>query len=350
MARLGTWILHSAGLAALLMAQPAAAQTGGADEAFYKNRQITILIASGVGGGYDTYARAFARHAVRHIPGNPSFVPKNLPAAGGLVAANTLSNAAERDGTVIAALTNGVPMDPLFGVEGVQFDALKLGWIGSIGKLQNICATWHASPVKTIADARKREVIVGASGSTANSAIVPNIVNALLGTKFKVITGYDPGAGIRLAMEKGETEGICGMSWSTLKASNPDWVRDRKLNVFLQLAFDKHPELSEVPSALDLITDEDNKRVLELILIRQETGRPIAAPPGVPAGRLAVLRRAFDATMADPRFLAEADKLQMEVDPLRHDQMEALLKKAYGAPKPVVARAAALILPPKKKK
>lgn len=349
MSRLHRAASYGVVLAALLLADPAAAQTtGDSPESFYNNRQITILIASGVGGGYDTYARAFARHASRHIPGHPGFVPKNLPAAGGIVAANTLYNAAERDGSVIAALTNGVPMDPLLGTSGVQFDALKLTWIGSIGKLQNVCATWHASPIKTIDDARKREVIVGAAGPTSNSAIVPKIVNALLGTQFKVITGYDPGAGIRLALEKGETEGICGLSWSTLKASNPDWVRDHKLNVFLQLAFDKHPELPDVPSAIDLITDDTDRRTLELILIRQETGRPIAAPPDVPADRLAALRKAFDATMADPRFLAEAEKLQMEVDPLSHDQVEALLKKAYSAPKPIVERAAALILPPKK--
>lgn len=336
-----------AGAAGAVLTVATNAQAQSAAE-FYKGRQITILVASGVGGGYDTYARAYIRHAVRHMPGDPTFVPKNLPAAGGIVAANTLYNASERDGSVIAALTNGVMMDPLFGTPGVQFDALKMNWIGSIGKLQNICATWHASPIRTIKDARSREIVVGASGATANSAIVPKIVNSLLGTKFKVVTGYDPGAGIRLAMERGETEGICGMSWSTLKASNPDWVRDNKLNVFLQLAFDKHPELPNVPSAIDLIEDDDDKRVLELILIRQETGRPLVAPPDVPADRLAALREAFAATMKDPAFLAEADKLQLEIDPLDHRQTAALMQRAYQAPKAVVARAAELILPPKK--
>lgn len=347
MSRFRTACLHGSTFVALLIAQPVSAQTSGgaSDVGFYKNRQITILIASSVGGGYDTYARAFVRHASRNIPGHPRFVPKNLPAAGGLAAANTLYNASGRDGTVIAALTNGVGMDPLFGTPGVQFDAPRLSWIGSIGKLQSICATWHTSPVKSVADARKREVIVGASASTANSAMAPNILNALLGTRFKVIAGYDPGAGIRRAMETGETEGICGISWSTLKASNPDWVRDGKLNVFLQMAFDKHPDLPSVPSALDLITNDDDRRVLELILIRQETGRPIAAPPDVPADRLAILRHAFDATMADAQFLAEADRLRMEVEPLHHDQVETLLEKAYSAPRPIVARAAALILP-----
>ena len=314
-------------------------------EDFYRGKQITLLIASGAAGGYDTYARTFARHLSNHVPGQPAIIPKNVPAAGGLTATNMLFTVSPRDGLTIAALTNGVAMDPLFGTPGARFDAQKLNWLGSIGKLQNICATWFESPVKTIDAAREREVVVAAAGATSNTAIVPNVLNALIGTRFKVVAGYDSGAGLNLALEGREVEGICGLSWSTLKASRPDWIGGHKLNVILQMAFDKLPELAEVPSALDLVADPARRQVLELILTRQEMGRPYAAPPGVPAERIAALRAAFDATMADPAFLAEAQRFQMEIDPLTGAQIAALLAKAYGTPREVVDRAAALVEP-----
>ncbi len=312
---------------------------------FYRGKSITMLVASGAGGGYDTYARVFARHAVRHIPGNPAIVAKNMPAAGGLAAASTLYNNADRDALTMAALANVVTLDPLFGNPGARYDAQKFGWIGSIGKLQNVCATWHTSSVKTIEDARQREVIVAGSGATSNTAVVPRIVNALLGTRFKVVAGYDPAGGLTMAVESGEAEGICGLSWSTMKASRPDWISGKKLNVIVQMSMEKLPELPDVPSALDLITDPAKRKVLELILIRQETGRPFATAPGVPADRLAALRRAFDTTMKDPEFLADAERSQMEVEPLTGAQIDAFLATAYSAPAAVVAEAAALVEP-----
>ena len=314
-------------------------------EDFYRGRDITLIIASGVAGGYDTYARVFARHFANHVPGRPGIVPKNIPAGGGLTAANTLYAVSAKDGLTIAALTNGVAMDPLFGNPGARFDAQKFNWIGSIGKLQNICATWHESPIRTIAAAREREVVVAAAGATSNTAIVPRALNALIGTRFKIVAGYDPGAGLNLALESREVEGICGLSWSTLKASRPDWIREHKLNVILQMALDKLPELADVPSALDLVADPANKKVLELILIRQEMGRPLVAPPGVPAERVAALRAAFAATMTDADFLAEAQRVQLEIDPLGGEAVGKLLAGAYAAPRDVVARAAALVEP-----
>jgi tripartite-type tricarboxylate transporter receptor subunit TctC len=314
-------------------------------EDFYRGRDITLIIASGVAGGYDTYARVFARHFTEHVPGRPAIIPKNIPAGGGLTAANTLYSVSAKDGLTIAALTNGVAMDPLFGNPGARFDAQKLGWIGSIGKLQNVCATWHESPIRTIAAAREREVVVAAAGATSNTAIVPRVLNTLLGTRFKIVAGYDPGAGLNLALESREVEGICGLSWSTLKASRPDWIRERKLNVILQMAFDKLPELADVPSALDLVGDPAARRVLELILIRQEMGRPLVAPPGVPTERLAALREAFAATMKDADFLAEAQRLQLEIDPLGGEAIAKLLAGAYAAPRDIVDRAAALVEP-----
>jgi tripartite-type tricarboxylate transporter receptor subunit TctC len=329
-------------VAAASVAVPAKLSAQGT-QPFYRGKQVTMLIASGAGGGYDAYARTLARYLGKHIPGNPVIVPKNTPGAGGLIAANTLFNNTAPDGLTFAALTNGAAMDPLFWEKAARFDGQKFGWIGSIGKLENICVTWKAtSPITRIEQARTREVTVSATGATGNSAIMPKIANQLLGTKFKVIGGYTEGAGQTLALERGEVDGICGLSYSTLKASRPDWFRDGKLNVILQIGLQKLKELPNVPSAIDLVSDSDNKKVLELILIRQEMGRPFAVPPGTPADRVAIMRQAFDATMKDPDFLAEAAKLQLEIDPLTGGQIADLLKTAYSAPAPIVARAAQL--------
>ncbi len=314
-------------------------------EAFYKGKQISLLVGSGAGGGYDAYARVFARHASRHIPGNPQLVAKNVPAAGGLAAASQLYNNADHDGLTIAAHTNGIAMDPLFGNPGARFDALKFAWLGSMGKLQNICMSWHTSSVKTIEQARQKEITVAGAGATSNTVIVPKIMNALLGTKFKVIAGYEPGQGDTIAVETGEVEGVCGLAWSTIKASRSQWLEPGKINVLVQMALVKLPDLPNAPSAIDLVTDPVKRQVLELILIRQEMGRPFAAPPGVPADRIAALRRGFDATMKDPEFLAEAARAQLEIDPLTGEDVEKLLAKAYGAPKDIVQQAAALIEP-----
>ena len=281
----------------------------------------------------------------RYIPGHPAVVPKNMPAAGGMAAANTLFNNVERDGLTIAAHTNGIAMDPLFGNPGARFDGQKFAWLGSMGKLQNICATWFTSPVTTIAQAREKEITVAGAGATSNTDIVPKILNMLLGTKFKVIAGYEPGQGDVIALENGEVEGICGLSWSTIKASRSQWISGHKLHVLTQMALEKLPDLPDVPSALDLVSNPDDRRVLELILIRQEMGRPFAAPPGVPGERVAALRTAFAATMRDPEFLAEARKGQLEIEPMTGAAIDALLARAYSAPPAVVARAAALIEP-----
>src|SRR5262249_44381736 len=191
------------------------------------------------GGGYDTYPRIFARHMAKPIPGNPNIIAKNMPAAAGLAAASTLYTTAEKDGATIAAFTNGAAMDPLLGNPSARYDAQKFNWLGSIGKLQNVCATWHQSPVKTIAAARAREVIVAAAGATSNTAIVPKALNALIGTKFKVIAGYDTGAGLTLSIERGEAEGICGLSWSTIKGVAPDLEQEQAPNRLRQDGLEK---------------------------------------------------------------------------------------------------------------
>jgi tripartite-type tricarboxylate transporter receptor subunit TctC len=325
--------------AAAIAVWPASAQ---APQPFYKGKQIVMLIASGAGGGYDTYARALARYMPKYIPGNPTIVPKNVPGAGGLIAGNTLYNNNTADGLTFAALTNGVAMDPLFGEAAARFDAQKFAWLGSMGKLENICVTWQGSPITRIEQAKTREVPVSASGATGNSAIMPKIVNQFLGTKFKVIGGYTEGSGVTLALERREVDGVCGLSYSTLRTMRPDWFRDKKLNIILQIGLHKLKDLPDVPSAIDLVSDPDSKKVLELILIRQEMGRPFALPPGTPTDRVAILRSAFEAALKDPAFIAEAGELQLEIDPLTGREIADLLTTAYSAPKPIVARAAQL--------
>ena len=311
-------------------------------EEFYRGKQITMLVSTAAGGGYDTYARTLARHMAKYIPGAPTIVPRNMPGADGAIAASALYNNVPKDGLTFAALTNGIAMDPLFDRFVGRFDAQRFSWIGSIGKLMNVCVTWHTSPVKTIEQAKEREVIVSASGATSNSVMMPKIANELLGTKFKVITGYaDPD--VTLAMERGEVEGVCGLAYTTLKATRPQWFQENKLNMLLQIGLTRFPDLPDVPSALDLLPNAADKRVLELILVRQEMGRPFAAPPGIPPERLAILRRAFEATLKDPAFLSDAARLQMEIDPLTGLEIETLLADAYGAPRDVVAAAARLV-------
>jgi tripartite-type tricarboxylate transporter receptor subunit TctC len=328
-------------LLAAMLSTVAQAQTA---EEFYKAHPITMLVASGVGGGYDVYAREFAQFWANHIPGHPTIIPKNVPAAGGLAAASTLYNSSERDGSVIGAFTNGAAMDPLFGNPGAHFDALKFEWLGSIGKLESVCFTWHSSPIKTIADARDRVVAVAAAGATSNSAIVPKMLNALIGTRFNPVIGYDTNA-LAMAVERGEAEGICGLSWSTVKAARPYWIKNNQLNVLLQIGLTKLAELPDVPSALDLIHDPEGRQVMELVLMRQEAGRPFAAPPDTPPDRVAALRQAFQETLKDPDFIAEADKTQLEIEPMTGQEIANMLAKAYAAPKPIVQRAAALVEP-----
>ena len=336
-------VVLAIGAALLAAMAPAMAQTPAVED-FYQTHPITMLVASGVGGGYDVYARAFARFWTNHIPGRPAIIPKNMQAAAGLAEANTLYSSSERDGSVIGAFTNGAAMDPLFGNPSARFDAQKFNWLGSIGKLENVCDTWHTSPVKTIADARAREVVVSAAGATSNSNIVPRMLNALMGTRFKIVAGYDTNA-LTLAVERGEVEGNCGLSWSTLKASRPYWIRDHLLNVIVQLGLTKLRDLPDVPSALDLVEGAENRQVMELILMRQEAGRPFAAPPDTPTDRVAALRRSFEETLKDPDFVAEAENSQLEIEPLTGEEIERLLAKAYAAPKAVVQRAAELVYP-----
>src|SRR5436190_14281411 len=246
-------------IASAWVATIAAAQSA---DPVYKGKQIKMIIPSGAGGGYDSYARALARHLERHIPGNPTIVNQNMPAASGMAATNWGYNIAPKDGTVILSTYNALLLEPMFGNSSVQYDPREFEWVGSMGKQQQICVTWHTSPIKSIDDAKKREVIVSATGATGNSATMPKLLNTALGTKFKVIIGYST-AESRLAVERGEAEGICGLSYSTLKASNAEWIDNKRINVLVQTGTTPQPGLENVPLLSNLVSDPDNKKALE---------------------------------------------------------------------------------------
>jgi tripartite-type tricarboxylate transporter receptor subunit TctC len=311
---------------------------GAAQAPVYAGKQIRMVIASGAGGGYDTYARFLARHMSKYIPGNPAIINQNMPGAAGMTATNWAYTVAPRDGTIILATYNALMAEPLYGNPAARFDPSKLESVGSISKQQNICATWHTSPIKTIEHAKTREVTVAATGATGNSATLPKILNTVLGTKFKVVTGYSTTES-RLAVERGEADGVCGLSWSTLKASNPDWVVHNRINVLIQTGAKPQAGLANVPVLIDRVANPDDKKVIELISFPEEIGRPFVMPPGTPKEMVSVVRRAFDATMKDPGFLAESEKALLEVDPVTGEEMEQLLARAYATPKALVERA-----------
>jgi tripartite-type tricarboxylate transporter receptor subunit TctC len=305
----------------------------------YAGKQIELAIASGPGGGYDVYARVLATHLADHIPGRPAIVPENMPGAAGLLAMNWAANVAPRDGTAMVATFNAALAGPLFGQAGAKFDPRKLVSIGSIGTLQNICATWHTSRIKTIADAKTHSVSVAAEGANSNSATLPAILNHMLGTKFHVIMGYSTGD-MRLALERGEVEGICGLGWSTLQASDPEWIADHRLNILLQTGEKGQPGLEAAPLLVDLAPTEQDKEILRALEFPEGLGRPYFMPPGTPPGMVDVMRAAFDATMKDPAFLADAKRAKLDVDPVSGADMARIIARAYATP-PALIKAAA---------
>jgi tripartite-type tricarboxylate transporter receptor subunit TctC len=308
----------------------------------YAGKQIRMVIGSGAGGGYDAYARALAQFMADHIPGKPTIVSQNMPGASGMAATNWGYNVAPKDGSVIISTYNALLLEPLFGSSPTEYDSTKYNWIGSIGRQQNICMVWHTSPIKTIDQAKEREITVAATGATGNSATLPRIINAMLGTKFKTVIGYSTTES-RLAVERGEAEGICGLSLSTLKASNPDWVKNNRMNVLVQTGAKPQPELPNVPTLESLVKNEDDKQVLRLLSIPEDIGRPFAMPPGTPAELVTIIRRAFDATMADKTFRTEAEKRLLEVDPLTGEEVQKLIQAGYATPKPLIERAAVFL-------
>jgi tripartite-type tricarboxylate transporter receptor subunit TctC len=311
---------------------------------FYKGRNINVIVGYSAGGGYDLYARALSRHMGKHIPGNPSFVVQNLTGAGSLNAANNIYNIAPKDGTAFGTFARGLAMEPLIGTAKVQFEATKFTWIGSGTNEVSVCATWHTSPVKTWADAMKTPFTVGGEGPGSDPDTFSIMARNAFGAKLKLVSGYPGTSDIVLAIERGEVDGRCGWSWSSVKGTRPAWVTENKLNYLVHLSEVKAPELPHVPLISDFANDRQ-KQILKLILSRQVMGRPFAAPPGVPEDRKQALRNAFDATLKDPAFLEEATKLKLDVNPVSGADVDKLVAELYQTPKDIVEETRAVIKP-----
>ena len=322
-------------IAGVLTSIPASAQSV-AD--FYKGRMLTVYVSSGPGGGYDTYARTLARHIGKHIPGHPTTVVKNRPGAGGLILANELYNILPQDGSVIAIIANGVPLEPLFGSEQAKYDPRKFNWLGSTNNEVNVCMSWHTSPVKKWQDLQTTPMAVGGTGALSETDTFPRMLNDVLGTKLKLVTGYKSSTEIILAMERGEIDGICGQSLSTVKARRAEPVREGKLKILIQMATSKHPEFPDVPFIMDMVKNERDEKLLKLFFTRLDIGRPFVAPPGVPPDRVKALRVAFAATMKDPAFLADAEKQRLEIKSVSGERISELVDNIYKAPPDIVQR------------
>jgi tripartite-type tricarboxylate transporter receptor subunit TctC len=320
--------------AALLLgaAHPAAAQT---PAAFYKGKTVSLLVGFGPGGEDDLWGRLVARYLTSHIPGNPNVVPVHTPGSGGLLVANRLYNTAAKDGTVIGMINRGIPFEPLLGGQGTQFDALKINYIGSPGRDTTVCAARKDAAVKTLQDLYSQELAVGGTGSGADTAIYPEFLSALLGMKFKLVKGYQGSHEIQLAMERGEVQGIC-LAYDSLSRGN--LARTNQINVLLQAGLTPDPRVGNVPSVLDSVRSADDRKALELFFARAAIGRPFVAPPEVPADRLATLRQAFDAALADPAFLEDAKKQNLNVVPITGQQMTDIVANAYKTPPEIVKR------------
>ncbi len=311
---------------------------------FYKGKTVDLYVGYSVGGGYDLYARVLARHIGTHIPGNPTVVVKNMEGAGSLRLANWLYRVAPKDGSVIGIIGRGTGFDPLLGQQGAQFDGPKFTWIGSGNHEVSVCVAYgDRAGVTKFADLTSREMTVGGTGASADTDQFPRVVNGVLGTKMKVVSGYPGGNDIVLAMERGELQGRCGWSWSSVKATHGAWIAQKKLNILVQLALQKHPDLPDVPLVTDLATSDEQRQILKLIFARQVMGRPFLAPPGIPADRAAALRAAFTETMKDPAFLADAEKAQLEVNPVPGEELQKLVAEIYKTPPEVAKQAASLL-------
>lgn len=323
----------------------AAADAQGDVAAFYRGKQIRMIVGSAVGGGYDLFARVVARHLVNHIPGNPHILVQNQPAAGGVVMTNQLYNQGPKDGTVIGVPINGIPTAPLLQA-GTQFDQTRLTWLGSTNREAYVAFVWHSVPVRSIAELTSKEVVVGATTPGTTMVDFPQLVNEVLGFKFKIVRGYQGTPQINLAIERGEVQGMGGLGWASVKAQTPHWISERKIRVLAQYGFKRYAELADVPTMLELARSDADRQAMAMLFARTEYGRPYFLPPDVPVERVAALRRAFDATMTDPAFLAEATRLQFDVDPLTGEQVQALVGELAATPREVVARVRAALEAP----
>jgi tripartite-type tricarboxylate transporter receptor subunit TctC len=306
---------------------------------FYKGKTIDMIVGYPPGGGYDIYARLIANYYGKHVPGAPSVIVKNRPGAASLVSVNELYSATPKDGLTIATFARSVAMDRLLGRQGANFEPMELNWIGSANNEISICTVWHTVGINSVKDLLTKEIVFGANAAGSESDSYPMILRNLFGAKVRTVTGYPGANDLMLAMERGETQGRCGYTWSAAQATRADWLREGKITVALQFATEKHPELPNVPTVMELARTDKERSALELILAGQAMGRPFAAPPGVPADRVAALRRAFDATMRDPGFVADAEKQKLELQPVSGEKIQALVERMFTASPEVVEAA-----------
>lgn len=327
--------IASAGIIAAVFAlvSPARAQT---PAEFYRGKTINLDIGSSVGGGYDIHGRLLARHIGKHIPGNPTVVPRNIEGAGGLRLANIFYNSAPRDGTSFGIVFRSIPFERLLGNKAAQFDATKFTWIGSTSNEVSICVAWHTTGVTSIDDLRTKEIIVGSTGPNADTSIFAKVINGLFGTRMKIVTGYPGGNEISLALERGELGGRCAWSWSAVKATRISWVEQKQVHIFVQLGLSKHADLPQVPLVVDLAKTTAERDIARLVFARQQFAWPFVAPPGVPKDRVEALRAAFNATMQDKAYLAEAEKAKLEIVPVAGEDIERLIIEVHATPTEIV--------------
>jgi tripartite-type tricarboxylate transporter receptor subunit TctC len=339
------WLLAPAALTAAALA-PVFAQAqdsaSGPVADFFRGKQITMIVGSSAGGGYDIYARLLSRHLSKHIPGNPGIVVTNLPGAASNAAAAQIYNVAPKDGTVIGALQTAAVLDPLFGDPArMKHDASKFTYLGSADIDYYICIVRADAPVKTFQELQARELIIGASQPGTSTRDFPALLNSMAGARFRIVSGYPGTREITLAIEKGEVQGLCGFSWSSLQAQRPDWLKSGFIRVLVQEHDKGHPALNKmgVPLAVGFAKTPENRRIMELIYSSETFGRPYMMPPGVPADRVAALRRAFLDALRDKELLADAERIGLEVDPISGEALQALAEKIYATPASIVEQA-----------
>jgi tripartite-type tricarboxylate transporter receptor subunit TctC len=324
--------------ALLAAAAPADAQSV---QKFYQGRQVNLIVGFNPGGAYDPYARIVARHLSKYLPGAPEISVKNMQGEGSVRAANYLYNVAPKDGSELGLIAGSAAIEPMYGARPTKFEGQRFTWLGSANDEPGVCFSWHLSPIATARDLFDKEMILGASGTS--NLDFPLALNAVLGARIKIMRGYDGSSSIMLAMERGEIHGMCGMIYSALRTSHPDWLAQKRVRTLLQIGLQRNERMAGIPFVMDLAKSDDDRRVLRLIVGWTIMGRPFLAPPGIPEERKLALRRAFDLTMNDPAFLADAAKLRLDISPIRGATIEQFLHDVYSTPRPLVERAGKIL-------
>jgi len=321
------------------VAAAASAQTEPAPDPFWNGRTMKLIIGADAGGGYDQVGRVVAQHMPRHMPGSVRILPQNMPGAGGVRATNFLANLAEKDGTAIAVLNRGVIYAGLLQSEGAQYHSEKLNWIGSPSQEVSLCVLWRPGPVETFRQAQQKEVMIGGTSPNDDTVALAATMQNVLGAKFRIIKGYKSGTEVSLAMERGEVNGRCGWSWTSLQAQQSQWYDDGKLNIIVSMGLTRNPLFPDVPLAIDMATTDEQRQVLAFILARQAMGRPFVAPAETPPARLQTLRTAFWQTMEDPEFLAEMKTLRFDVDPVSGEKLQKSIEDLKAIPRALMDQA-----------